>query len=219
MKKYKRLLSLVCAVCMALSLVIPASAADVSSENQISAFAGETMTCKIVVAQPEGEDEVYTVDVAVPENATVAEQSALTIAAANSVANVPMTRYAGRDLISDWGIRTLPHSVPGQLGGIGVGGGILHDNYHYIYMEFQNISSYTGATKINVRVEDDQADTKNVYTYKEIAPGNADTMLYMYANRIYGGGSIPLTYGDSIVVFASVDTGNITCNCVVSATA
>lgn len=216
MKKYKRLLSLVCAVCMALSLVIPASAADVSEGATLSEFAGTTITCQVVHGTfSGGTDRVYTIDVPIPANATKDEQDALVRNAAYASTNVaaPRFNWAGQDLISSKSYIAIPHSTS-EKGGIGVGGGLLLKDYSTLYVQFDGVSPVNGASVLNIRVENDRFENSNVYTSGDIRLGNYPTTIYMIEGRFYGDGTFYMGSTDTITVWASTNVGYANVNTV-----
>lgn len=146
MKKQKTM-SLFCALAMALTLVLPVSAAHATPLSQLSTFAGTTM--RIAVVSMDG-NEMCTqdVNVAIPAGTTKAQQAHLVTEAA-SVAMALSTQNVrgGYDNISTGGSFHISSGWNWDIGG-----GKLAQTYLRTIVQISGITATSNATTLTVTI-------------------------------------------------------------------
>lgn len=207
MRLLKKLTGIVLVGCMLCLMSLPAFAASLAPQ-ELSLFAGQDKVVHLVVASPDGTvQKECTFNVAIPENATKADEHALINAAARAQSEVASnmsarsSSYTGDDLISQEGPFTIASAGAAQV----VGGGTLQHNYQIIYVQLDGVTTHGLAGSLNIRIESDK--NTNVYTSGTLRGDG--TWVYMIDGYSYGGGILRLHQGEDIDVWASVNTGYI----------
>lgn len=194
----KKVISFLTSVILLGSIVVlPTNAAYQTSDGlQPAEFAGETMKCKIVIADFEGNiTESYSVDIPIPATATKARQNQLVQAAVR--ANEPFEEISYED--GKWTI--TPNYEPW------VGGGRLADNYKTLLVEFEDLTVYNGAQEIAVRMTNSGQLGRNFELNADIR--GYDAFAAYIAGGNYGSPDLTLERGDVIDVYASAVSGGV----------
>ena len=212
MKKSKKLLSVLCAVCMILAMAVPAFAA----ETTLSANAGKDIIVDTIWVKPDGEIARFTSTVSIPENATPAQEDALTSQAALAVTGINssnLTRSMLRSGSQNLGSGTeqyLPAALPSETSRLIIGSGTLEQDSSYLQVKFSNADDAIG--QLNIRLENSYwtvgSPNLNCYTKETNISSRGDCTIIMYDGTKYGlnnTASCRLKDGDYIKVYASAD--------------
>ena len=199
MKKAKKFLAILCACCMTLAMMAPAFAVEAAP---ISEYAGQTVQCVIVPDDPN--QEPYTIDIAIPANATKAEEPALVSAAvAEATSGAPISNRAVRDgpFIELSVMDDVPTMMPGL--DLYVGGGRLSETYLTTTVVFTGLKNGNGATTLYVRLENETANkswTKNISL-----SGTGYFVAFTYGNT----SGLNLEKGSTISAYAYPNKGYV----------
>lgn len=199
MKKAKRLLSILCACCMVFAMMVPAFAVEAAP---ISEYAGQTVQCLVVPDDPDREP--YTIDIAIPANATKADEPMLVNAAvmmdtarlsvgSRSLRAGPFTELSVMDDVATM--------MPGL--DLYVGGGRLSETYLTTTVVFTGLKNGNGATTLYVRLENETANkswTKNISL-----SGTGYFVAFTYGNT----SGLNLEKGSTISAYAYPNKGYV----------
>lgn len=201
--KNRRLIGLLCAIAMSLTLALPAGAASLSEPLQPSDFAGETITCQVVEATAEGVTSRM-VEVAIPAGTNVAEEVALVNAAALSGGEVRSLGNVTYELSSRSNVTIRNTST-------NVGGGLLQNqNYSYIVAQFV-IETIGGSAQLQVQVKNETHGSATDWS---------EVNLYQYPQRVvFTSSNVNLTQNSNVQVYARTSLGSALASvCYVAAT-
>lgn len=186
--KLRKLVSTLCAFALLLSaLLCSAAAADVRG-TQRSAFAGQTIDCKIVDATTGEEQVVY---LAIPTHATADEQQAIIDAAIKDALGIP-TLFYDPDTTGAFPISKKYNLGISANASVSLGSGTLDGNMSIIYCEFVNHNASSG-TNVTVTFRNrTQSGISNV------SANISGTRVTVFVTRLQDG--FPMSSGDSISV-------------------
>ncbi len=205
MKTMKKILTLSLALMMVLSCMAPAGAA-MDPMNRISDHAGTTRP--VLVVEDNGTSvQEHMLNVAIPANATKAEELALIQSSAKQSAGLPVTR--GTPTLGDV-ISVKDNISIAASPAIIVGEGKLGNNYDVLAVTFDNVKTRNSATRLNVRI-DNNRHYDNTYGSASIRLGTY-TLVYLRTNgsgSSQGGDDLILNSGDYITVWSSTDRGGV----------
>lgn len=190
--KNRRRMSLLCAIALSLTLVLPAGGANLPEPLQPSEFAGETITCQVIQETSEGVASRM-IEVAIPAEATVAEELALVNTAAlggglaRSLQNVTYELSSRSDV-------TIRNSSTN------VGGGLLRNqDYSYIVAQFV-IETIGGSSKLQVQVKNETHGSATDWS---------EVNLYQYPQRVvFTSSNVNLTQNSNLQVYARTTLGS-----------
>jgi len=188
MVKLRKLVSTLCAFALLLSaLLCSAADADVRG-TQRSAFAGQTIDCKIVDATTGEEQVVY---LAIPTHATADEQQAIIDAAIKDALGIP-TLFYDPDTTGAFPISKKYNLGISANASVSLGSGTLDGNMSIIYCEFVNHNASSG-TNVTVTFRNrTQSGISNV------SANISGTRVTVFVTRLQDG--FPMSSGDSISV-------------------
>lgn len=188
MVKLRKLVSTLCAFALLLSaLLCSAAAADVRG-TQRSAFAGQTIDCKIVDATTGEEQVVY---LAIPTHATADEQQAIIDAAIKDALGIP-TLFYDPDTTGAFPISKKYNLGISANASVSLGSGTLDGNMSISYCEFVNHNASSG-TNVTVTFRNrTQSGISNV------SANISGTRVTVFVTRLQDG--FPMSSGDSISV-------------------
>ncbi len=205
MKTMKKILTLSLALMMVLSCMAPAGAA-MDPMNRISDHAGTTRP--VLVVEDDGTSvQEHMLNVAIPANATKAEELALIQSSAKQSAGLPVTR--GTPTLSDIISTTHPMPIASNVPMV-VGEGTLARKYSVVAVTFDEVTVEhdTIATRLNVRIANNRHN-QNTYGYADLRLGTY-TLVYLKTDGSgthQGGDTLVLNAGDYITVWSSTDKG------------
>lgn len=205
MKKSKKFLSVLCAVCMILAVSAPAFAAS-SDTSMISTNAGTTLSYDVVFVSSQGNTS-KTISVAIPQNATPEDEQSLINSAVQSGLGLRTTR--GTDNVYFIGSEKSTEKVyiaAAKDGGSSQVGNEIGDvdvdgTFTYMQVVFSSIPS--DMKRINIRFANSSHKTgadSNVYTYT-----TTGTILVYDLQHLPDddGGQFHIDDGDNIALAAS----------------
>ena len=169
------------------ALLCSAAAADVRG-TQRSAFAGQTIDCKIVDATTGEEQVVY---LAIPTHATADEQQAIIDAAIKDALGIP-TLFYDPDTTGAFPISKKYNLGISANASVSLGSGTLDGNMSISYCEFVNHNASSG-TNVTVTFRNrTQSGISNV------SANISGTRVTVFVTRLQDG--FPMSSGDSISV-------------------
>ena len=158
------------------------------SATQRSAFAGQTIDCKIVDATTGEEQVVY---LAIPTHATADEQQAIIDAAIKDALGIP-TLFYDPDTTGAFPISKKHNLGISANASVSLGSGTLDGNMSIIYCEFVNHNASSG-TNVTVTFRNrTQSGISNV------SANISGTRVTVFVTRLQDG--FPMSSGDSISV-------------------
>ena len=197
MKKAKKFLAILCACCMTLAMMAPAFAVEAAP---LSEYAGQTVQCVIVPDDPA--QEPYTIDIAIPANATKADEPMLV----NAAVMMATARFGSRSLrAGPFTELSVMDNVPTMMPGLDlyVGGGRLSETYLTTTVVFTGLKNGNGATTLYVRLENETANkswTKNISL-----SGTGYFVAFTYGNT----SGLNLEKGSTISAYAYPNKGYV----------
>ena len=193
MKMKFRMVSIMCAVCILLS-----SVAFAAESEPLSANAGGTATCKIVIAGADGSQETRTIAVPIPADATHEEERAIVRAAALGGTSTQAARRAGPfaelSVVED-----LPYIL--DYWETCVGGGTLPYDCNTLTVEFDNLLPGNSARVLYVRLAN---LTCGLDWETSVVMSPIHDWVYFICSRI---DTLRMNEGDELEAYAHTDTG------------
>lgn len=201
--KFKKMFSVLLAVCMLFTSVVYAGAAELPERERISKHAGETVSCEVIFNTENGMTsrafEVY-----IPVAATKAVEEELLLASLLTTTN----SIQPGDWSGSFQCISYTSNVPQMLSSFPtyacIGSGTLYNDYPTLLVQFENLYGMNYATKVNVNL---QNITESLSWTNEIALNSYHDFTYFLYNR---DPSLDLGSGDQIVVYGYADTGYAT---------
>ncbi|MBM6887962.1 hypothetical protein [Pseudoflavonifractor phocaeensis] len=195
MKLKFRVFGILCAACILLSSSVYAAEAE-----PLSANAGETARCTIVIANEDGSQETRTLEVPIPAGATRDEERALvrTAVFGENTNSTQSTLRAGPftelSVVND-----LPYMI--DFTETYVGGGTMPETCPTLTVEFENLMPGNGAKILYIRLKN---VTYNQEWVKQIDMSPINDWVYFMYSRDPG---LKMEKGNRMEVYAHPDTG------------
>lgn len=214
---------MICAGCMVLTLVGTANAAEPTSKNAISTFAGKIMKVQVVNATFDGvTKDTYIVDVPIPANATKTTQqnlvqSAVGQAQSSRAADSAVSLIANSSLFET--ISTDDDISLVSLTYMSVGGGTLTKEYKSLLVYFDGpFTTMNGANTLLVRVNNSYHPTLDYDLSVSVNQNSIDAYVCYISGTTYPNDAIFMENGATLSVYAKPDAGGLWCeSCTVSA--
>lgn len=214
MYRFKKLLSLACVGCFALSsLAMSAGAVDVATDAQpsnaatsLSADAGKTVKVRVLNCDASGNTVESYIDVAIPDGATEkTQQQVISMAAAQEV-GIPATRApAPNGDTLGTATRTIsPNNGGGGTSLVSCANGPKQYSMLAVYMK----GIPTSIKGINIRIWSSSIGMSNCYQMNNPIQSGSTCTVWFIPNNRYGDTTFYFGPGDSLTAYGSTTGGS-----------
>lgn len=216
MNKFKKMMSVTLACCMAASaLMMSAGAVDMNSTvalndtpAAVSTYAGETVTCDVYVAKADGSMVEKSIDINIPADASESKAERLIEANARAVAtqNIDAPRSYGSQIIASGKGRVL-RLVSSGNGSVLANVTLDDHDYYMMGVFFTDVSPFV--TSLNCSVMDTNIGTTQQY-FLNIKPNSNRKCeaLFLEGDSTDGQKMFNLYSGQNLNFFGSCKTSN-----------
>lgn len=221
MTKFKKMMSVTLAGCMAASaLMMSAGAVNVQDDSSaelvnpqsISVFAGDNVTVNVVHVKGDGTTTQTPVEVAVPADTTNAEQGSIIVNAAVQASNsdgimLQSARSAPNGpRLGDPHTANVRTNIDGNQGVTLANGLARNVDYSGLAVYMYNINR--SITKMNVSVWTSAMGQSNCYQLRRVVNTDSECTVIFYDDIKYGADNFIISPGDNITAFGSAVSGS-----------